>query len=301
MTSGDGNATLNSHDENIGDPSATLHEQPSISLGRSIKQKPLGRGLRLEKLPSELRFAVLCSMPDLETLRSAIRASPVLYAQYRNNRDLVAKSCFHNQLSGLLPDAIGALMSRPSVIQSPRTNERSNDFLATYKSWLSAPSTSPNPSSLDTDAIRWLVHFHLHIVVPLSQEFSRWAMLNLSKEASFNSPAIDAAAKTGFSLSQSEQCRVMRAIYRTQIYHHLFGRNEGRRNDMLRYNVIQEIFFALFNPWETEIIASFDMYSREFYKKVFDEIAEDIHPDNPKNFHESGARISVEGWDFEYQ
>lgn len=305
MTAHDGDASANSNDASIGGANAILPEQLSISLCKHlIRQESVNHDSRsrLENLPPELRVAVLCCMPDLETVHSFIQASPVLYSQYRNDRDLILRNTLHRQLDSLLPDAIGTLISRPSVLKSPRSNAKIYDVLRKYKSWLSAPSTSPSILTLDMSAVHWLAQFHMHIAIPLSQEFSRWAMLNLSKEASFNSPAINAAVDNGFSLSQPEQCRVMRAIYRTQIYHHLFGNNEARRGNMLRYDVIQEIYFRLFNPWETETIASFDLYSRDFYRKIFDEIAEDIHPDNPRYFNEDdGWRIIVEGWDFEYQ
>lgn len=300
MAAEDGSVSTGSGDESIGALTSLLSSQPPTSLQKyEASQELLGRESHLENLPPELRVKLLLSMPDLETLHSAILASPVLHAQYQNNHDLILRSCLHDQLDGFLPDAIGTLMSRISEIPSPRTNDKINDFLAKYKTWLSDPTACLSLVSLDISAVHWLVRFHVFIAIPLSKAISRWAMANMSKDTSFHSPAIDAAASGEFSLSRPEQCRVLQAIYRTQTYHHLFGANNAKRPGLFRYDAIQEIYFGLFKPWETETIASVDMYIRDFYQHIFDEITEDLDPENPRYFLENGARHLAGSFDLE--
>ncbi|OJJ85944.1 uncharacterized protein ASPGLDRAFT_44915 [Aspergillus glaucus CBS 516.65] len=61
----------------------------------------------LEKLPIELLQAILCWLPDIQSLRSALLAAPFLYAASRDL--LVVKSVLLHQLDrSLLHDALAA-------------------------------------------------------------------------------------------------------------------------------------------------------------------------------------------------
>ncbi len=66
---------------------------------------PLPSGPLLESLPAEMRTKILLIMPDLPTLRSLVRASPVMHAQYLHDRYDVLRTCLRRELDDVYPDA----------------------------------------------------------------------------------------------------------------------------------------------------------------------------------------------------
>ncbi|KAH8774578.1 hypothetical protein F5883DRAFT_627792 [Diaporthe sp. PMI_573] len=206
---------------------------------------------------------------DLPTLRSLVRASPVLHAQYRHDRNNILRACLARELDGLAVDACATLMSRVRDLGSPRTDEKITVFLATYRGWLSGSTPRPDVSSLDPGNVRWLVAYHLSVARPLASQYSKWALANLTKAASSSpgeegdaeSPAVHRGHDT--RLSRSEEIRIYRALYRYETYHHLFGRNQGKRRGAFRHHEINELFFCLFDAWEAEAIGCVELFVRQ--------------------------------------
>ncbi len=87
-------------------------------------------------------------------------------------------------------------------------------------------------------------------------------------------------------LSRSEERRIFRALYRYEIFCHLFGRTlrhrRGHRWGGLRGRQINEHLLCLFDPWEAEAIGCVDLFIRERYKLLFEEVKWDLSPQNPK-------------------
>ncbi|KAL9487749.1 hypothetical protein ACSS6W_000026 [Trichoderma asperelloides] len=254
----------------------------------------------LENLPAELRTQLLLSMPDLPTLRALIHASPTMHAQYRYDRDNVLRTCLERELSGFFIDAYANLMSRVCELGSPRTDEKITNFLDTYRCWLSGASPLPDLQSIDSGHIHWMAAYHISVACPLAPMYSSWALENVKKTISSpvarnGTEALPIAQDSrGVSLSRSEEIRIFRALYRYETYHHLFGRNKGRRHGGFRHHEINKIFFSLFEPWEAEAIGCVDIFIRQKYKVIFSDVKQDLHPQNARFRLEKGT-LNPEG------
>ncbi|KAK7958586.1 hypothetical protein PG988_013434 [Apiospora saccharicola] len=228
----------------------------------------------------------------LASLRSLVRASPVLHAQYLYDRAGILCSCMERELDGFVLDAYALLTSRVRYIGSPRTDEKIKDFLEGYGDWISGSKPYLSVSEMHPSSLRWIAAYHLSVARPLAQRYARWANANLtltdlefslaatslprgvkrSPQGSWDDEQMEAGA-SDVTLSRSEEIRIFRALYRYDTFYHLFGQNRGIRmsTEFLRYN-INEMFCGLFDPWEVEAIGTIDLFVREKYHKIFTEI-----------------------------
>ncbi|PKK47516.1 hypothetical protein CI102_9844 [Trichoderma harzianum] len=192
-----------------------------------------------------------------------------MHTQYRYDRDHVLWTCLERELSGFLIDAYANMMSRVCELGSPRTDEKITSFLDTYRGWLSGASPLPDLQSIDSGYIHWMAAYHISVACPLARMYSSWALDNIKKTIS-SSVARNgtetlpiAQDSRGVNLSRSEEIRIFRALYRYETYHHLFGRNKGRRHGGFRHHEINEIFFSQFAPWEAEAVGCVDIFIRQ--------------------------------------
>ncbi|KAH6645873.1 hypothetical protein BKA67DRAFT_663752 [Truncatella angustata] len=268
---------------------------------------------RLENLPAELRTLLLLSMPDLPTLRSLVRASPILHAQYLDNRNNILSACLDYEVDGFLIDAYATAMSRARELGSPRTDKNITDFLSTYQAWLSGSTPVPDIKSIHASRIRWLAAYHLSVARPLAHLYSNWALANLNT-ATLSSTGQQGAAAVAVEevaspaqdehdveLSRSEERRVFRALYRFETYQHLFGQNQAPRHGSFRHHEINDWFFCIFDPWEAEAIGCIDIFVRLRYEDTFNEINKDLHPRNARFRLENGVYNPEGSYDLEME
>ncbi|KAK7430734.1 hypothetical protein QQZ08_002778 [Neonectria magnoliae] len=248
----------------------------------------------LENLPAELRSRILSSIPDLPTLRSLVHASPVLHAQYRYGRNGILRACLNRELSGFLIDAYANLKSRVRELGSPRTDQKIIEFLNSYRAWLSDSGPHPDLNSIDAGFIRWMAAYHLSVARPLAGRYCKWAHANLRRAVSSSRAqkqpveGSDVPEDVDICLERSEEIRVFRSLYRYDTYHHLFGRNQGKRHGGFRHHEINQHFFCLFNPWEVEAVGCIDLFVRQKYEEIFDAVKDDLNPQNSRFRLENG-------------
>jgi hypothetical protein len=249
-----------------------------------------------ENLPAELRDNILLHIPDLPTLRSLVRASPTMHAQYRSNRDTLLRACLAREMDGCFVDAYACVKSRVREIGRVRTDEKIADFLGGYGAWLSGPSPPPNMKSLESSLCRWLAAFHVSVIRPLGRRYAVWALANLERARTTSSggqeaaePEAKAAPDPQPTLSRSEEIRIFRSLYRFETFCHLFGRNKGRRPGAFREEEINEMFLCLFDPWEAEAIGCIDLFMRDKYKDIFNAVKWDLSEENPKFLQPNGV------------
>ena len=237
--------------------------------------------LSLESLPAELRDQIMSNAPDLPTLHSLILASPVMHAQYLSNRNNLLRACVNRELDGFFVDAYACVMSRVCEIGSPRTDEKVTAFLDSYRGWLSGLL----PDAPSASKVRWLAAFHRCVVRPLALQYSTWALGNL-RNGTLSSGA---KAVASIGLTRSEEIRIFRALYRYHTYQHLFGRNKGKRRGWFRHHQVLELFFCLFDPWEAEAIGCIELFLRQIYENIFNDIKADLRYENPRFWTETGT------------
>ncbi|KAK6850629.1 hypothetical protein PG987_000263 [Apiospora arundinis] len=219
----------------------------------------------MEDLPAELRCLVLRNAPNLASLRSLVRSSPVMHAQYREDRNSILRTCLNREMHGYVTDAYATAMSNKEIA----------GFLDLYKS-----ASPPGIDAISSEGLYWLATFHTTVAIPLFKLYPRWALANLKKASSLSKedkPMSKAASKQiereeAISLSRSEEIRVMQAIYRHETYNHLFGQAEDQRDGSFTNYDIHGVFFCKFEPWESEAIGCIDVFLRDQYKGIFDKV-----------------------------
>ncbi|KAK7956459.1 uncharacterized protein PG986_005681 [Apiospora aurea] len=273
-----------------------------------MKQRKDGSSTsRLESLPAELRSQVLSSVPDLLSLRALVRASPVLHAQYLHDRSAILCSCMERELDGFVLDSYALLTSRVRYIGPPRTDEKIKDFLQGYGGWISGSRPYLSVAEMHPSSLRWIAAYHLSVARPIAQRYAKWAIENLTSLASSVPTAQRGVSDderldvkdTEIKLSRSEEIRIFQAIYRYDAFYHLFGQNRGIRSgtEFLRHDV-NEIFCCLFDPWEVEAFGTVDLFLREQYRKLFEEVTWDLCDETPR-FNQNGNFDPSDSFDLE--
>lgn len=213
----------------------------------------------LESLSAELRLRVLSTMPDLESLGSLIHASPVYLAQYRLDRESIL-SCLLDADMGreVLIDAIAAFRSQPSKAgPSTRPNSNVTDFIDLYGWWRYTRSPIAMLKSVSLAELRWIMCNHMSTVRPLASQVIDMAFTFLTSAAAYVEPwrareesrASEPASVWPDGVSSTERTRILRALYRLQIFCNLFG---GQQYQSFTCEEIQHMFFCQYNAWEVE-------------------------------------------------
>lgn len=138
----------------------------------SSKNRPSGpkshSASHLENLPAELKTLILLNVPDLQTLRELVHASPIIHAQYRHDRDKIIPTILSRELDGFFIDAYATVMSRVRELKT-RTDNIIFGYLRDYQMWLSSCDPFPlNINSITPGRMRWLVSFHINVAQPLA-------------------------------------------------------------------------------------------------------------------------------------
>ncbi|KAH7310466.1 hypothetical protein B0I35DRAFT_411980 [Stachybotrys elegans] len=148
---------------------STRTEHTILSLSSNMEPlEEVNPSSPLENLPPELRIHILSLIPDLSTLRSLVRASPVMHAQYMHSRNKILSMCFFREMYGAVNVSLELLMHRlgtpfneyKAVVQRPdgtlAHRPRSNP---------SAMLTVLNPAH-----VRIMAAFHLSVMLPKLKE-----------------------------------------------------------------------------------------------------------------------------------
>jgi hypothetical protein len=241
---------------------------------------PVAQVSTLEALPAELRCHILSHLTgDLAGLRALVLASPVFYQQYRLDRPAFLRAALKAALGSFLVDAYvvqtsarlydSAAGSRDAHVQ-PETIRLFIDNYVVLR--LSVTVDAILEEYCTEGDLLGMAAFYYSLARPLSIEC---AIRFLDR--------LDPSLEVG-DLSATESSRLLRALYRWQLYCNLFGQGPSgnRKVPRLRPEEHLEIFFCIFRPWEIEEIYCLYILLRDLYSDVLDSIAWDLHPDNPK-------------------
>lgn len=226
----------------------------------------------LENLPSEIRIQILLGLADFPSLQSLIRASPLYLATYLEAaREKVLRELALKQLDRRLqPDALAAVRSARHYAVHCHEPQTVSGFLRDYgrargqhepdSEWLSCHSL--------TEAIDLL---HLHgAIKSLCEEFC----LAIASKMPQEEQSID--------LSQMEQLRLYRGMYRFQTYCNFFGEDEYLSHaDHLEGNeepYPREDFLRAFPPWEVQEMACVAQYLNRRWASIFREVSDIYFP-----------------------
>jgi hypothetical protein len=223
----------------------------------------------LEGLPAELRYQILECLDDLNDLKAVVHASPVLHHQYLSDR----KRLLAHHLRAVLGDHVffdacmvqkSPALHRPKVPLSSRVLD---EFMSGYHKLPSALAMIEKVCTADDLAD--MVGFYLSVIRPLSDSLSL-LLLHQLPGASEVPP-----------LSRMENVRIMRGLYRFELWCRLFGPGDKTLHlDLDRWAMdlnlkgILEHFFEVFEPWEIEEISCIHEFFWSACESAFDQIAE---------------------------
>lgn len=259
-----------------------MKQDPAISVA---KMSPISGPL--EALPPEVRRHLL-TMMEFNGLRALVHASPLYHEQYLLDRQWLLVQCVDKLLGSVNIEASLVCQSSTAGFAQTRTRETITPLLETYRHRQDLPSFSFIEESLPLDDIIWILLFHKSIVVPLANRYSAWALKNLAKKTMINETNSSRLCASGF-LSQSEETRIIRALYRLQLWCNLFGigPHEEINEPFYFYSEYSSIDLLTihashFEPWEIEEMHCVYLFSETIYRQIFDQIRWDVDERNPK-------------------
>ncbi|KAK2733435.1 hypothetical protein FQN57_002131 [Myotisia sp. PD_48] len=230
----------------------------------------------IEKLPPEIRLLVFANL-GLDSLKSLVRASLIFHEQYSSDRIYILRKCLQNTLGVIGIDACAAYRAGTESFARTRNEVQIENFLDTYMKRLF--SGNPNfTGDLTNDEILDFVKIHFSTTRPLLIHFTEWALANLANADS--KTQISTKKFCRLLLSRSEELRILRGLYRFQLFCNLFGCGphiiEPPFIDF-HFGEIFNIFFHKFEPWETEEVGCIYIFAEQKFDQIFKTLPADTH------------------------
>ncbi|KAI9041954.1 uncharacterized protein KD926_006291 [Aspergillus affinis] len=230
-------------------------------------------------------MAILLRCPDVETLRALVHASPAYHAAYRKVRNQALFKALCAEYYGMESvDAVVALRSRGLYADIPSNKGKIYTLLDQWQRHkeirrLNEPSAD-EPADLD-EIIR-LIRLHKIMkfcLVDFCNAVHRPVWINSEQ---WNNDVLP------ISLSRTEKTRLLRALYRVQIYANIFGHRvfyPGEKTPIQwRYNSWEEetfetrevwrLFMSPMAPWEFQEYGCVWQYIYERYRQPYQEVAD---------------------------
>ncbi|GLA38644.1 hypothetical protein AnigIFM63309_005947 [Aspergillus niger] len=237
----------------------------------------------LEALPAEIRFQIL-SLLEYKELKALVQSSPIYHEQYLVDCRLLLFGCLETTLGNNSFDAYVVHETSSLAFSKARTSDNVIQFCQSLKERRSSARLSDLPEHLTTDDAKDMMAFHFDVIKPFAKHYAEWALSNLSKEPEASHTKVDEP------LSESEEFRIIRALYRFQICCNLFGL--GPHKDHICCDFQKDLFVkplkisqfleGLYHPWELEELHSLNIFAEEKCTEFIASIVWDFDEYNPK-------------------
>ncbi|KAI9784464.1 MAG: hypothetical protein M1839_002120 [Geoglossum umbratile] len=225
---------------------------------------------RLTGLPPELRLQILAEL-ELGPLRALVNASSVFYRDYHCNRRFVLTSCLQLTLQDITVDACAVLQSPSVQTGEVWTRDRVTQFLDSYQDQRALAYKSQFTKHLTEEEAIEMADTYWFTIRPLASYYVDWVGAYLrGKFKSFRSYG---------PLSKTEETRVLRALYRYELFSHLFGESPSRNAKI--HNVfpvidVLKLFLGLFEPWEVEEMVCIHNFTVEKIREILPSLPGDL-------------------------
>ncbi|KAL6873020.1 hypothetical protein J3F83DRAFT_598224 [Trichoderma novae-zelandiae] len=248
------------------------------------------RNSRLEALPCLALYNVLTTL-DLCDIDSLARASPVLYRLVKRDRAPLIYRRLRSALGSALLDAYAAYQtSLPPFTNGIRDLPVVEPFLESYASKRRLDKAGPLLNDLSEKAIVGMWTFHTSVVEPLVGVYARVTLRHLSGLVeNFRDYDYDWMPDEGgpdATLSPTERMRILRAMYRFQLYGHMFG-SQGRtrprfgEDEYVSLDDVTRLFCNLFEPWEFEELACVSYFVHHTWEAICMAFGDEIGETSP--------------------
>ncbi|RAH58784.1 hypothetical protein BO85DRAFT_519604 [Aspergillus piperis CBS 112811] len=249
----------------------------------------------LEALPAEIRFQIL-SLLEYKGLKALVEASSIYHEQYLVDCGLLLFGCLENTLGSLIFEASVVHETGSLAFSEARTSDNILQFCQSLKERRSSSKFSNLTEDLTREDAKDMMAFHFDVIKPFAKHYAEWALSNLAMEPEASHTKVDEP------LSESEEFRIIRALYRFQICCNLFGLGphqdhvSGDYQDYLfvKTRKISQFLESLYHPWELEELYCINLFAEEKCTDFIKSIEWDFHEDNPK-FDRQGRPCTPDG------
>lgn len=249
----------------------------------------------LEALPAEIRFQIL-SLLEYKGLKALVEASSIYHEQYLVDCGLLLFGCLENTLGSLIFEASVVHETGSLAFSEARTSDNILQYCQSLKERRSSSKFSDLTADLTREDAKDMMAFHFDVIKPFAKHYAEWALSNLAKEPEASHTKVDEP------LSESEEFRIIRALYRFQMCCNLFGFGPHKDHTIprfqshlpVKYRKIGRFLEDLYHPWELEELYSFNIFAEEKCTEIIKSIEWDFHEDNPK-FDRQGRPWTPDG------
>ena len=242
----------------------------------------------LERLPAEVRRHIL-SVMDLHRLKALVRTSPTFHQQYLLDRRYLLSAALQVTLGSV---SLDAHITQKAMALQEGTHEYIAGLLETWQERLPHNSSFRLAGAItEAEAVN-MVSFYFHTVVPITRHYMEKALKDLANrigEGSHNSASQPEP-------SNIEWQRCLRATYRFQLLCCAAKPKPGLGRE-IPGNYATRLFYTP-EPWENEELVSFYQFARGVYENIFDDIAVEVHPDNPRFDNQDRPPTPVGAFEF---
>ncbi|PYH28440.1 uncharacterized protein BO87DRAFT_451482 [Aspergillus neoniger CBS 115656] len=249
----------------------------------------------LEALPAEIRFQIL-SLLGYKGLKALVEASSIYHEQYLVDCGLLLFGCLENTPSSLIFEASVVHETGSLAFSEARTSDNILQFCQSLKERRSSSKFSNLTEDLTREDAKDMMAFHFDVIKPFAKHYAEWALSNLAKEPEASHTKVDEP------LSESEEFRIIRALYRFQICCNLFGlgpHQDHVSGDYQSYLFVKirkicQFLESLYHPWELEELYSINLFAEGKCTEFIKSIEWDFHEDNPR-FDRQGRPCTPDG------
>lgn len=248
------------------------HIPPVSSIPSSITGQNSPDGAitsRLEQLPFDIRLEILYALDGIDDLSALTHASPTYHRDYLSSRASLLWQCMQSHLGQILVDAYTVNLCHSLCFQRKTARQQIRQFIEAYHVRRStSDELLSNLPSLEE--VVNVAAFYSSTIRPLLHQYTTWARGNLE------------ALSLPDQLSLTERRRVLRGLYRFEIFCNLFGSMHREARLQFLGDDRADLFLDAYEPWEVEEILCMNSFADAKYEAVFDKVKLDLHPDNPR-------------------
>ncbi|KAF7594658.1 hypothetical protein BBP40_008749 [Aspergillus hancockii] len=252
--------------------------------------------MALENLPTELRMLILQQLPDIQSLKSLVHASPIYYSTYAVSKKTLLHEILQRQYGFVdLAEPMAAIRSQGLHADVPANKDEIVSLLDRRRRHDELPRSENAPTNLDE--CFQLSHLYSQLDF-LTQRYCTQSSCppGITQEKWDQNRPINP--------SKTEKARILRALCRLQTYCNIFGAREwddfqnepsssstrpspSKRRSSTWYRNFQlhemwSLIFGTMPPWEVEEFGCLWVFIQQQYTHIFTEIAQEF----PRNSHE---------------
>jgi len=238
----------------------------------------------LDSLPAELKASILYSAPNIVTLKTLVRSSPLYHEAYLDERKSILSTVLLRDIGPqVLSDALAVHEASQIGIEGTGSRkDRVKAFLSQYKAerGSSSPATC---DSLDIETLESLSRLQ-SVFTTITSDFCQTTL-------SVN-PVNGERIQPGGELSVNEKRRIYRAFYRFELFRALFARSYYlvAPEDSWYFDTMDQsfLFLSIFNAWEVEELACVHDYIFRRHSEFLQESSSELSKLHPKKYFHSG-------------